>query len=82
MFVNILSFLYSFIVIDIFLQIVSIMRFLIVLAVVIAAVSAKRVPLHQPLSRDIIDYVNFKANTTWKVIGNDVFILNFRITSM
>ncbi len=31
------------------------------------AVSGTFYPYHQPLSQEIIDYVNHKANTTWKV---------------
>lgn len=39
----------------------------------VAAVSATTYPFHQPLSQDEIDYVNFRAGTTWKAGHNPYF---------
>ena len=55
------------------------MNVIILLAAVIAAVSAKRVPIHQPLSDEIINYVNFRANTTWKV-SQPTFVYHFLLS--
>lgn len=46
------------------------MKALIVLICLVVAVCGKFYPYHQPLSQELNDYINLKANTTWKAGHN------------